>query len=334
MKYVVTGAAGFIGSNFIKLLNDHGCFDIIAVDDFKSKDIKWKNVSDLIVRDFVTCNQFQKHTNEFLATKDVKLIYLGAHTDTRFSDCREIFRNNFQYQKQIIRTALGTNTQVVYASSAATYGDGRFGTAGSSGLDVWTMDFLNHLPSQNMYAWSKNMFDKHASINGWLDHKHSLSGIKIFNCYGPRENHKEHMRSFVYKAHDEIIDSGIIHPWRRGTEEDDLYFARDFIYVEDVCKVIYWLITKAERPHGLWNVGTGVATRWNDAFLKVITSMERFGYSGKLGPEIPVPESFREGYQHYTRANNERLRSLGYNHKFKSISEGIELTLDYIMNNK
>ena len=132
----------------------------------------------------------------------------------------------------------------------------------------------------------------------------------------------------------EIVDSGIIYPWRAWQAEDDSYFARDFIYVEDVCNIIYWLTTKAERPHGLWNVGTGVATRWDDAVLAVITSMERFGYSGKLGPGIPVPESLREGYQHYTCANNERLRSLGYNHKFKSISEGVELTLDYIMNCK
>ena len=306
---IVTGAAGFIGSAFIWKLNQMGLSDILAVDNLGTGE-KWRNLAKLRFSDCITKEEFLGHlqtSRDFFGAKAV--IHLGACSATTQKDAGYLLENNYRYSLAVARYCLEANPRLIYASSAATYGDG------SLGFDD-DPQILENLRPMNAYAYSKQLFDLGAMRAGWLN---SMVGLKFFNVYGPNEYHKGEMMSVACQAFAQIKDSGAVRLFkshRQGCPHGGQ--ARDFIYIKDCVEVLAWLL---ENPqvNGLFNLGTGKARTFADLAGAVFKA---------LGKEpniefIDMPEVIRDTYQYHTEAKMERLRKVGYGREFMSLEEGV-----------
>lgn len=316
-KYtLVTGGAGFIGSALINALNQRGVEDILVADLLRT-DEKWKNLVPLKYADYIEADSLLQSICEdpnFLS--DCKMVYhLGACSATTERDASYLIRNNFEYTKLLAEATLEAGARFVYASSAATYGDG------SRGMDD-TLEDLHRLRPLNMYGYSKHMFDCWAQSQGVLDR---MVGLKYFNVFGPNEAHKADMRSLVAKAYEQVQSTGEIglfksyHPDYRDGEQ-----MRDFLYVKDAVAMTIHL-AENDQAGGLFNLGSGEANTWLTLAKSIF---------GALGKEenirfIDMPDQLKGKYQYYTCADISRLREAGYT---APVTPLVEAVADYVQN--
>ena len=313
---LVTGGAGLIGSALIHALNQRGQEDIL-VTDVLGKDAKWKNLSPLRFDDYQQADAFLDRLEcEPESLPSIRTIFhLGACSATTEADAGYLMENNFHYTKRLAQWALQRGIRFVYASSAATYGDG------TRGMDDGT-DHLASLRPLNAYGYSKHLFDLHAKRNGWLDR---MVGIKYFNVFGPNEGHKAEMRSLVSKAYEQILETGKVRLFKSHRPDyRDGEQVRDFVYVKDAVAMTLHL---ADTPsaHGLFNIGTGTPRTWIDLATALFTALDRT-------PEIEfidMPDHIRNQYQYHTSANISRLRATGWNTPATTLEEAVG---DYVGN--
>ncbi|MEO6051522.1 MAG: ADP-glyceromanno-heptose 6-epimerase [Pyrinomonadaceae bacterium] len=310
-KIIVTGGAGFIGSAVVWCLNELGQEDILIVDRMDGSE-KWKNLASLKFADIIDADDFIDELGSF---KDAKNIFhLGACSSTTETDADYMLRNNYQYTKDLAEFSLANDIRFIYASSAATYGDGTAGMADGTGD-------LDKFRPLNVYGYSKHLFDQYAARNGMFDR---IVGLKYFNVFGPNENHKGDMRSLVNKAFDEINATSMLGLFRsHNPNYKDGEFGRDFVYVKDaVDMTLHFMENKIS---GLFNVGSGRMATWN--------SLANAAFAA-LGKEpniqyIDMPEQLRGRYQYHTQADLTRIRQSGYSAEATPLDAAVT---DYIQN--
>ncbi len=314
-RIVVTGGAGFIGSALIWKLNQQGISNILVVDAF-DKSEKWKNLAPLHFNDYQEKDSFIKDITAGKYNNTIDAVFhLGACSSTTETDARYLALNNFEYTKQLAIFCSTNNIRFIYASSAATYGDGSNGYTDEESQ-------MHTLCPLNMYALSKKMFDIWAFDNGLLS---TIVGLKYFNVFGPNEYHKADMRSMICKGYQQIIETGKIKLFKSyHTEYADGEQVRDFIYVKDA--VAMTLHFYAHRSlSGIYNIGSAATTSWNTlaaALFAALNKKTNIRY-------IDMPEILRKKYQYHTQANIQKLRAAGYHNEITPIADAIR---DYVQN--
>ncbi len=312
---IVTGGAGFIGSALIAELNARKITDILVVDQLGTGG-KWKNLRSLSFADYVEkADLLEMVVAGKLDSPVEAVLHLGACSDTTEPDASYLIKNNYEYTKLLAQWATNANIRFIYASSAATYGDG-------SAVFRDDEENISTLCPLNMYGYSKHAFDLWARRTGLLN---KIVGLKYFNVFGPNEYHKGHMRSFIVKAFEQINAEGTVRLFK-SHEPDyaDGEQVRDFIYVKDAVDMTLFFF---DNPHlsGLYNVGTGQARTWNDLVIAVFVAMGK-----KPNIEyIDMPDSIRNQYQYFTQADISKLRSAGYDRQTTPLEDAIK---DYVQN--
>lgn len=311
---IVTGGAGFIGSAIVWKLNQRGENDILIVDSLK-KSNKWKNLRSLHFCDYIEKDDFLEKIRDGYFRDVRALIHMGACSDTTERDARYLAKNNYEYTKHLADYIEWNEIRFIYASSAATYGDGSQGYSDDE-------DSLERFRPLNMYGYSKHLFDLWAKRNGLLN---QVVGLKYFNVFGPNEYHKGDMRSVMIKAYEQVQDDGKIRLFKSYRDEyADGEQMRDFLYVKDAVKMTLFFWDHPE-VNGIFNVGTGVARTWNSLAEAVFDALE-------LEPRIEyidMPEELRGRYQYYTQADISKIREAGYTESITSLEESIR---DYVQN--
>jgi ADP-L-glycero-D-manno-heptose 6-epimerase len=313
-RIIVTGGAGFIGSNLVAALNERGCDNILIVDHLSCSE-KWKNLRGLRYEDYLDRRLFLEIIQQNGLTGVDAAFHFGACTSTTETDADYLMRNNYQYSQSLCEWALRHKARFIVASSAATYGDGQLGYSDA--------DFLTpELCPLNMYGYSKHLFDLWALRKGFYN---KIAGLKFFNVYGPGESHKGDMRSVVLKAYHQIKETGDVVLFRsHNAEFRDGEQCRDFIYVKDAVAVALFLYDHRDAS-GLFNCGTGEARTWLDLVRAVFLTM---GKEPRIR-FIDIPESIRTKYQYCTRAEITKLRAAGFQDQFVSVEDGVR---DYMQN--
>jgi ADP-L-glycero-D-manno-heptose 6-epimerase len=312
---IVTGGAGFIGSAIIAALNQRQLTDILVVDQL-GDDQRWKNLQNLSFADYVEKDDFLEMIigDKFDSTTEI-VFHLGACSDTTETNASYLIKNNYEYSKLLAQWATRANARFIYASSAATYGDGSIGFSDDE-------NGIGRLRPLNMYGYSKHLFDLWAYRTGLLK---KIVGLKYFNVFGPNEYHKASMRSFCLKAFEQIQATGKVGLFKSyRSEYNDGEQMRDFIYIKDAVEMTLFFMDNP-RLSGLFNIGTGEPRTWNDLVIAVFVAMGR-----KPNIEyIEMPESIRHQYQYYTCAEIAKLRHAGYNKKTTPLEDAIK---DYVQN--
>lgn len=318
---IVTGGAGLIGSAVVQHLNRLGREDILIVDHLGHTD-KWRNLSALRFMDYLEKDAFERILNDGTLAGRLPpgssleaVIHLGACSATTEPDATYLIRNNFEYSRKLALTALAANARFIYASSAATYGDGEHGFVDNDSQ-------LPLLRPMNMYGYSKQLFDLWALRQGLLD---KIVGIKFFNVYGPNEQHKGEMRSLVLKAYEQIGTTGQLKLFKSHRPEyGDGEQLRDFVYVKDAAAMTLHFL-KQTSANGIFNVGGGTTVSWNRLARAVFNAMGK-----PINIEyIDMPESIRSTYQYLTCAETAKIRAAGYSEPVTSVEEAVA---DYIRN--
>lgn len=324
-RIVVTGAAGFIGSNIIKGLNARGITDIIAVDDLKQGD-KFRNLADVQISDYVDANDFYDQFSAGAYGKLEAVFHEGACSDTMESDGAYMMRNNFSLSCQLFEACQAQGTRLLYASSAAVYG----------GSDTFkeSPEFEQPL---NVYGYSKLLFDQ------WVRRKTAMFasqsaqvvGFRYFNVYGSREQHKGRMASVAFHQFHQFKADGAVKlfggydGYAAGEQK------RDFVYVDDVVAVNLWFFDHADKS-GVFNLGTGHAQPFNDVALAVVNGLNPQQDQPLFSPAalldnvenksiqyIAFPDALKGKYQSYTQADLTQLRAAGCNHVFADVHTGV-----------
>src|SRR5450432_1034291 len=317
---VVTGAAGFIGSCLVGFLNAKGFNNLIVTDDFSRLD-KTPNLEEKRFIAKIERESFFDWLKEKKPVIDF-VFHIGARTDTAEFDYSIHQHLNVEYSQKVWRYCSANNIPLVYASSAATYGDGELGYNDDHELPF-------KLKPLNAYGISKNEFDKWA-----LSQTHTppfWAGLKFFNVYGPNEYHKGRMASVIFHAYNQVIENGFVNLFRSHRAEfKDGEQLRDFIYVKDVLTICFWFLECFKKDpgsfkSGIYNVGTGVARSFNDLVKATFKGIDRH-------PEIQyidMPADIRDTYQYYTQADMQKIKAAGYNNDMFSLEEGVD---DYVRN--
>ena len=296
-RILVTGAAGLIGSAVIWELNRQGIDDIIAVDHLGHSE-KWRNLRALRFREYVEKDDFYPLLERStLPWRPAAIMHLGACSDTTEGDATYLVRNNVDCSKAIARLAQRCGSRLVYASSAATYGDGALGFDSA-------VEGIEALRPLNMYGYSKQLFDLWMKREGLLSR---AAGLKYSNVFGPNEAHKAHMRSVVMRSFEQVVDSGVVKLFRSYREDyADGEQQRDFLYVKDAAAMSVWFLLQSQAG-GLFNIGSGVARTWNDLAGAVFAALEvprRIEY-------IDMPVELRGRYQYHTCLDMARTLAAG-----------------------
>ena len=317
---VVTGAAGFIGSAIVWRLNSLGNSNIILADDLGT-DEKWKNLVPLKYQDFMLKDDFITRLESKPGIGISAIIHMGANSVTTEKNADHLIKNNFEYTKRLAQYCEKNNVRFIYASSAATYGDGSLGFDDSK-------EMSERLLPLNMYGYSKNMFDMWSIRHGLYD---KIVGLKYFNVYGPNEYHKGDMRSVVHKAFEQIRDHGSVKLFKSHRPDyQDGEQKRDFIYVKDAVDMTLFFLNNLDK-NGIYNVGTGNARPWNDLVNAIFKAMDipaNIEY-------IDMPDHLKEKYQYFTEANNYKIINAGYTLPIRSLEEGVtEYVQNYLMKGK
>ena len=309
---LVTGAAGFIGSNLVASFNEAGRTDI-AVNDSLGNDGKWRNLRSRQLADFVPPADLLRWLE---GRKLDAILHLGAISSTTASDGDALIETNFRLSLRLLDWCTAARIPFIYASSAATYGDGAQGFA-----DGCSPAALKHLKPLNLYGWSKHLFDLAVAERAARKEKlpPQWAGLKFFNVFGPNEYHKGEMMSLVAKRFDEAKGGKPIRlfkSYRPGIADGDQ--KRDFIYVDDAVAVVRWLL-ETPKVSGIFNVGSGVARSFRDLIDAMFAALGR-----KPSIEyIDMPASIRDNYQYFTQAETENLRNAGYDAQFTALEEGV-----------
>lgn len=305
---IVTGGAGFIGSNLVAALNRRGLSDILVVDHLNHAG-KQKNLERLRFTEYVDKHDFRKRLRTGSLTVPATVYHLGACSATTEFDEHYLNDNNVLYTRELCEWCLSVNTRFVYASSAATYGDGKQGYADDDAMTPI-------LEPLNPYGRSKQAFDRWALDQGIL---RRIAGLKYFNVYGPGEDHKGEMRSMVNKAMGQIRRTGEIALFKScRTDYADGEQTRDFVYIDDAVSMTLFLGDHPEIS-GLFNCGTGRARTWNDlaaALFEALGMPPRIRY-------VDMPAEIRDKYQYHTQADMTKARNAGFTRPFLDIEEGV-----------
>jgi len=314
---ILTGGAGFIGSCFLWRLNKEGLTDILVVDNLEGANkIKDKNLEGKKYREYVHKDEFIKLVEKKKLSKPEFIIHMGACSSTVLDDEDYFVRNNYEYSKTLAVWAAASSVPFMYASSAATYGDGEFGYD-----DINETTFK--LKPLNFYGQSKQLFDKWVLNNGF---ENKVTGIKFFNVFGPNEYHKGEMMSVACKKFNEVNDEGRISLFK--SYKDDYKNGeqkRDFIYVKDALEVMFYFFTRPDKT-GIFNLGTGVARSWNDLARAMFSALEK-----ELKIDyIEMPEYLRPKYQYFTQAKMDKLRFAGCDYKFSSFEDSVKDYTQYL----
>ena len=311
---VVTGGAGFIGSAIIQALNARGATDLIVVDETDHPEKK-KNLTSLKYSELQQKDAFLNSVLNRSVPKVEAIIHMGACSSTTETDEAFLTRNNYDYTRHLAEYALERGIRFIYASSAATYGNGENGYSD----DESKLEMLKPL---NLYGKSKQKFDRWAKEQNVLDR---MVGLKYFNVFGPNEYHKEDMQSMVRKGFMQVKDTGKIQLFKSyQTEYADGGQERDFLYVKDAVKMTLFFLDHPELG-GIFNIGAGVARNWIDLATAVFKAM---GKEPRI-EFINMPTSIRTQYQYHTCAEIEKIRGAGYTCSITSLEDAIT---DYIQN--
>jgi ADP-L-glycero-D-manno-heptose 6-epimerase len=309
---IVTGAAGFIGRNVVAELNRRGQQELILTDQLGT-DEKWGNLRGLFYEDILSPGAFLDRIERGQFRDAQTIIHLGACSSTTERDADYLVENNYRYTRRLCEFSLNHGIRFIYASSAATYGDG---SKGYSDEDAVTPT----LHPLNMYGYSKHMFDLWALKTGALK---QIAGLKYFNVFGPYEDHKGDMKSVVQKSYLQIKQQGRVRLFKSyNPQYADGEQMRDFVYVKDVVAVTLSFLENT-GVNGLFNCGTGKARTWRDLVTAVFHAM-------KLPVQIDyieMPEVIRGKYQYFTEACMNKLHSAGYNHSFFKLEDAVA---DYV----
>ncbi len=312
--FLVTGGAGFIGSNVVAALNDAGRADVVVCD-LLGHDGKWRNLAKRQLADFVP-------PSELMAWLDGRkldaVIHLGANSSTTATDGDAVIESNFRVSLRLLDWCTATSTPLIYASSAATYGDGAQGFSDDPSLKA-----LKTLRPMNLYGWSKHLFDLAVAERAARGEKlpPQCVGLKFFNVFGPNEYHKGAMASVLARRFDDIKTGRAVQLFkshREGIADGDQ--RRDFIYVDDVVRVMMWLLA-TPKVSGLFNVGTGKARSFRDLILAAYAAL---GTAPNI-QYIDMPEQIRGSYQYFTESEAGRLRAAGYNGGFTALEDAVAL---------
>lgn len=310
--FIVTGGAGFIGSNLVAALNARGEDDILVVDHLNHPG-KQRNLDRLRYRRYLDKADFRAALAAGALPRVDTLFHLGACSATTMTDAAYLADNNTRYTRELCDWALAGGTRFIYASSAATYGDGAHGYRDDDALTP-------RLQPLNLYGDSKQQFDLLALRQGWFDR---IAGLKYFNVFGPGEGHKGEMRSVVHKAYGQIGRTGRLELFRSHRPDfRDGEQRRDFIYVRDAVAVTLFF---HDHPavSGLFNCGTGQARSWLDLAQAIFAAL-------RLPPRIDfvdIPAAIRANYQYHTEADLTKLRTAGCAHRFTPLEEAVA---DYV----
>jgi len=314
--FIVTGGAGFIGSAVIWGLNQRGKRNIIVSDEISNLDkFKKDNLKYLKYMDIMDKKELLKYMQNRNPGKVQAVFHMGACSSTVETDEKYLMNTNLKYTKDIMSVSLKLGARFIYASSAATYGDGGNGFCDDH-------EKLEDYKPLNLYGQSKHLFDLWAKKEGFLDR---IAGLKYFNVYGPNEYHKKDMRSFVIKAYEQIKNTGevkLFKSYRKDYKHGEQ--KRDFIYIKDAVKMTLYFLDNL-KLNGIYNIGTGEARTWNKLVEAVFNALKK---EPKI-KYIEMPESVKNQYQYYTKAEMKKLFSSGYNSKIYDLSEGVH---DYVCN--
>ncbi len=309
---IVTGGAGFIGSNFVRALNARGRSDVLVVDNL-SNGVKFKNLADCEIMDYLDKEDFlaKVTTGQELAAPVDAVFHLGACSSTTEWDGRYMMRNNYEYSKTLLHYCLDRRIPYVYASSASVYGGGK----------VFREERQQEAPL-NVYGYSKFLFDQYVRRLPSLASQ--VVGLRYFNVYGPREQHKGSMASVAFHFNNQLLAEGRIKLFEGCDGYGNGEQRRDFVYVEDVCAAKLWFLDHPECS-GIFNLGTGRSQTFNDVARAVVS------WHGRGEVEyIPFPEKLRGCYQSFTEADIGALRAAGYSGSFKTVDEGVREYLQWL----
>jgi ADP-L-glycero-D-manno-heptose 6-epimerase len=311
-RVLVTGGAGFIGSALVWELNRRGCEKIVVCDILGTNE-KWRNLTPLRFADYVEAADLLPRLQSGALGKFDHVLHLGACSATTEKDATYLIKNNYEFTKDLAVWSLANQSRFVYASSAATYGDG---AAGMDDDDT-KLDTLRPL---NMYGYSKHLFDLHAKRAGFLN---KIVGLKYFNVFGPNEDHKGDMRSLVHKSFAQVQSKGVIQLFKSYRKDyKDGEQKRDFLYVKD-CVQMTLHLAATPRANGLFNIGSGGARSWIDLANAVFTALKK----RPVIKFIEMPETIRDKYQYFTQANLMRLNGTGYSTPVTSLENAVH---DYV----
>lgn len=320
MNTIVTGAAGFIGSNLIKALNEIGITNIIAVDDLSFSG-KFNNLVDCEINDYLDKQYFieRLRKNQFKG-KVENVFHLGACSNTLETDGRYVMENNYRYSMQVLEWCINKSTPLLYASSAAVYG--------ACSVFKEKREFESPI---NIYGYSKYLFDQEIRRQCGSS-KSQLVGLRYFNVYGQRENHKKSMASVAFQHFSQFRAENKVRLFEGSHGLSNGEQKRDFVYIDDVISANMWFLKHPEKS-GIFNIGTGQAQSFNDVAVAVINAYQELSGEPQLSLNelqlrgiieyIPFPESLKSKYQPFTQADISALRATGYEKPFFSLTEGI-----------
>jgi ADP-L-glycero-D-manno-heptose 6-epimerase len=328
MYIVVTGAAGFIGANIVKALNERGVDNIIAVDNLSRSD-KFHNLVDCDIADYFHKDDFRVALGAGAFDGDVAaILHQGACSDTMHSDGRYMMDNNYRYSLDLLSYCQSEAVPFIYASSAAIYG----------ASDEFREDRSVERPL-NVYGYSKFLFDQ-AVRRRWEDNSAQVVGLRYFNVYGPRESHKQRMASVAYHFFNQFRENGVVRLFEGSGGFADGEQRRDFVSVDDVVKVNMWFLENPDRA-GIFNCGTGASQTFNDVAVATVNAVRRAGGAddelslAELSSQgviqyVAFPDGLKQRYQSFTEADLTQLRACGYDAPFLTVEQGVQRYVEWL----
>ncbi len=329
MYIIVTGAAGFIGANIVKALNDRGVDNIIAVDNLTRAD-KFRNLADCDIADYFHKDDFRMALASGAFDGEVAaILHQGACSDTMETNGRYMMDNNYRYSLDLLGYCQSEAVPFIYASSAAVYG----------ASEEFREDRSVERPL-NVYGYSKFLFDQTVRRR-WEDNSAQVVGLRYFNVYGPREAHKQRMASVAYHFFNQFRETGSVQLFEGSGGFAAGEQKRDFISVDDVVKVNMWFLENVDRS-GIFNCGTGASQTFNDVAVATVNAVRSAqGAAGPLGLEelksqgiikyVAFPDGLKEKYQSFTEADLTQLRECGYEETFSTVEQGVERYVEWLL---
>lgn len=311
--HIVTGGAGFIGSNLVHALIERGHDDVVVVDEL-TDGRKFANIADAAIADYIDKDEFlaRLDNDKGFARGIEAILHQGACSETTEWDGRYMMENNYSYSQELLHHCLKNATALIYASSAAVYGT----------TTTFAEDPVFETPL-NVYGYSKIQFDRYVRRVA-ADAKSQVVGLRYFNVYGPREQHKGTMASVAFHLNNQILETGEARLFEGCDGYKDGEQLRDFVYVDDICNVNLWFLDNPSVS-GIFNAGSGRAQTFNDVAQAVIA----WHGKGKVR-YIPFPEHLAGVYQSFTEADLTQLRESGCDVSFRPVEEGVKQYLDQI----